>query len=100
MKIKTALLSVFDKTEILDFARKLRSFGIEILSTGGTARALRDAGIEIVEVAEYTGFPEMMGGASRPSTRRSTAASWPFARTKITGRRSRSTGSDSSTSWR
>jgi phosphoribosylaminoimidazolecarboxamide formyltransferase/IMP cyclohydrolase len=62
MKIKTALLSVFDKNEIVEFARKLASLGVEILSTGGTARALRDAGIEITEVAEYTGFPEMMGG--------------------------------------
>jgi phosphoribosylaminoimidazolecarboxamide formyltransferase/IMP cyclohydrolase len=62
MKIRTALLSVYDKTGIVDFGRSLASLGIEILSTGGTAKALRDAGIPITEVAEYTGSPEIMDG--------------------------------------
>ncbi len=62
MKVKTALLSTFDKTGLVDFARGLRAFGVEIISTGGTARALRDAGIELTEVSELTGVPEMMGG--------------------------------------
>ncbi len=62
MKIRTALLSVFDKTGIVDFGRKLSSLGIEILSTGGTAKALRDAGVAITEVSEYTGSPEIMDG--------------------------------------
>ena len=62
MKIKTALLSVHDKTGIVDFARGLTQLGIEILSTGGTAKALRDAGVPILEVADYTGSPEIMDG--------------------------------------
>jgi phosphoribosylaminoimidazolecarboxamide formyltransferase/IMP cyclohydrolase len=61
-KIRRALISVSDKTGVIDFARELKSFGVEILSTGGTARALRDAGIEVRDVADVTGFPEMMDG--------------------------------------
>lgn len=62
MKIQTALLSVFDKTGIVDFARRLTEFGIEILSTGGTAKTLRDGGVKITDVSEYTGSPEIMDG--------------------------------------
>ncbi|MBV8878841.1 MAG: bifunctional phosphoribosylaminoimidazolecarboxamide formyltransferase/IMP cyclohydrolase, partial [Planctomycetaceae bacterium] len=62
MKIRTALLSVFDKTGIVEFARRLTEFGVEILSTGGTAKALRDGGVKITDVSEYTGSPEVMGG--------------------------------------
>jgi phosphoribosylaminoimidazolecarboxamide formyltransferase/IMP cyclohydrolase len=62
MKIRTALLSVFDKTGIVEFARRLSEFGVEILSTGGTAKALRDGGIKITDVSEYTGSPEIMDG--------------------------------------
>ena len=57
-----ALLSVSDKSGLLDFARGLHGFGIELLSTGGTYRALRDAGLPVREVAEVTGVPEMMDG--------------------------------------
>ncbi len=60
--VRRALISVSDKTGIVDFARALRRRGVEILSTGGTARLLADAGIEVIEVAAYTGFPEMMDG--------------------------------------
>jgi phosphoribosylaminoimidazolecarboxamide formyltransferase / IMP cyclohydrolase len=60
--VKRALLSVSDKTGIAEFARGLESLGVEIISTGGTAKTLRDAGIEVTEVSEVTGFPEMMGG--------------------------------------
>lgn len=60
--VRRALISVSDKTGILDFARALRRLGVEILSTGGTAKLLADAGIEVIEVASYTGFPEMMDG--------------------------------------
>ncbi len=60
--VKRALLSVSDKTGIVDFARGLEQLNIEIISTGGTARMLRDAGIETIDVSEVTGFPEMMGG--------------------------------------
>jgi phosphoribosylaminoimidazolecarboxamide formyltransferase/IMP cyclohydrolase len=60
--IKRALISVSDKSGIIDFARELSSLGVEILSTGGTAKSLRDAGIPVIEVADYTGFPEMLDG--------------------------------------
>ena len=60
--IKRALLSVFDKTGIVEFARELQSRGVELLSTGGTYAALKQAAIPVIEVAEYTGFPEMMDG--------------------------------------
>src|SRR5207248_3285068 len=60
--IRCALISVSDKTGIVEFARELKSFGVEILSTGGTAKALRDAGIEVRDVSDVTGFPEMMEG--------------------------------------
>jgi phosphoribosylaminoimidazolecarboxamide formyltransferase/IMP cyclohydrolase len=62
MKIRTALLSVFDKTGIVEFARRLTEFGVEILSTVGTAKALRDGGVKITDVSEYTGSPEIMDG--------------------------------------
>src|SRR5881392_2110695 len=62
VKIRRALISVSDKTGIVDFARELKRFDIEIISTGGTAKALRDAGIEVRDVADVTGFPEMMDG--------------------------------------
>src|SRR5437762_8408453 len=58
----TALLSVSDKTGVLDFARELHALGIELLSTGGTAKLLADAGLPVTEVAEHTGFPEMLDG--------------------------------------
>ncbi len=62
VKIRRALISVSDKTGIVDFARELQRFGVEIISTGGTAKALRDAGIEVREVSDVTKFPEMMDG--------------------------------------
>src|SRR5437870_5562822 len=61
-KIRRALISVSDKTGIVDFARELKSFGVEIISTGGSAKVLRDAGIEVRDVSDVTGFPEMMDG--------------------------------------
>ena len=60
--IRRALISVSDKTGIIEFARALRRFNIELISTGGTARALRDAGIEVRDISDVTGFPEMMDG--------------------------------------
>ncbi|NRQ00984.1 bifunctional phosphoribosylaminoimidazolecarboxamide formyltransferase/IMP cyclohydrolase [Marinobacterium sp. xm-d-530] len=60
--IRRALISVSDKTGIVDFARELTSQGVEILSTGGTYKLLCDEGIAAVEVSDYTGFPEMMAG--------------------------------------
>jgi phosphoribosylaminoimidazolecarboxamide formyltransferase/IMP cyclohydrolase len=61
-KITRALLSVSDKTGLVEFARALKGFGVEVISTGGTARTLREAGVEVVDVADVTGFPEMMDG--------------------------------------
>lgn len=60
--IKRALISVSDKQGVVDFAAGLRQFGVEILSTGGTAKLLSQAGLEVTEVADYTGFPEMLDG--------------------------------------
>jgi phosphoribosylaminoimidazolecarboxamide formyltransferase/IMP cyclohydrolase len=62
IKIRRALISVSDKTGIVDFARELKKFGVDIISTGGTAKALRDSGIEVIDVSDVTGFPEMMDG--------------------------------------
>ena len=62
MAIARALLSVSDKQGLADFARALSGRGVELLSTGGTAQALRNAGLAVREVADYTGFPEIMGG--------------------------------------
>ncbi len=62
MKIQRALLSVSDKTGLIDFARGLSEQGIELLSTGGTAQAIAAAGIAVREISDYTGFPEMMDG--------------------------------------
>ena len=60
--IKRALISLSDKTGVVPFAEALSKMGVEILSTGGTAKLLADAGIPVIEVADYTGFPEMLGG--------------------------------------
>jgi phosphoribosylaminoimidazolecarboxamide formyltransferase/IMP cyclohydrolase len=60
--IRRALISVSDKTGLLPFARALAAAGVEILSTGGSAQALRDAGIAVVEVSDHTGFPEILDG--------------------------------------
>jgi phosphoribosylaminoimidazolecarboxamide formyltransferase/IMP cyclohydrolase len=60
--IKQALISVSDKNGIVDFARGLAGFGVTLLSTGGTAKLLREAGLKVTEVADYTGFPEMLDG--------------------------------------
>ena len=62
MTLKRALLSVSDKTGLVDFARALANAGVELLSTGGTAKTLRDAGLAVIDVSEYTGFPEMLDG--------------------------------------
>jgi len=61
-KIHRAIISLSDKSGILEFARELQTFGTEILSTGGTAKTLRENGLRIVDISEYTGFPEMLDG--------------------------------------
>ncbi|MFH1355336.1 MAG: bifunctional phosphoribosylaminoimidazolecarboxamide formyltransferase/IMP cyclohydrolase [Candidatus Omnitrophota bacterium] len=62
VKVKRALISVSDKTGILDLAKTLKKFGVEILSTGGTAKLLRENNIEVKDVSEHTGYPEMLDG--------------------------------------
>ena len=62
LPVRRALLSVSDKTGLIDLARALAAHGVELLSTGGTARAIRDAGLAVKDVSEATGFPEMMDG--------------------------------------
>jgi len=61
-KITRALISVSDKTGILEFSKELTRFGVQILSTGGTAKLLRDAGVDVMDVSEFTGLPEMLDG--------------------------------------
>jgi phosphoribosylaminoimidazolecarboxamide formyltransferase/IMP cyclohydrolase len=61
-KIERAVISVTDKSGIVDFAKALSKFGVEILSTGGTAKALRQGGVPVKDISEYTGFPEMLDG--------------------------------------
>lgn len=60
--VRRALLSVSDKAGIVEFAQALSARGVELLSTGGTARLLADKGLPVTEVSDYTGFPEMMDG--------------------------------------
>ncbi|PKO58078.1 MAG: bifunctional phosphoribosylaminoimidazolecarboxamide formyltransferase/inosine monophosphate cyclohydrolase, partial [Betaproteobacteria bacterium HGW-Betaproteobacteria-18] len=62
MKIQRALLSVSDKTGLVDLARGLAALGVELLSTGGTAAALREAGLSVVDVSTFTGHPEILDG--------------------------------------
>ena len=62
VKIERAILSVSDKTGLVDLAKFLEANGVELLSTGGTAKAMRDAGVKVMDVSEYTGAPEMMDG--------------------------------------
>ena len=62
IRVRRALISVSDKTGVVDFARGLSELGVELLSTGGTATAIREAGISVTDVAEFTGSPEILGG--------------------------------------
>lgn len=62
VKIKRALVSLSDKTGVVPLGQTLHAMGVQILSTGGTARSLQEAGIPVIEVSHYTGFPEMMDG--------------------------------------
>src|SRR5271165_2179017 len=61
-KIQRAILSVTDKSGLVDFARHLSQIGVELLSTGGTAKLLRESGIAVKDISELTGFPEMLDG--------------------------------------
>ncbi len=61
-KIQRAILSVTDKSNLLEFALRLQELGVEVLSTGGTARMLREGGVNVRDVSDFTGFPEMLDG--------------------------------------
>ena len=60
--VRRALLSVTDKSGLIDFARTLAGLGVELVSTGGTAKTLRDAGLTVRDISDLTGFPEMLDG--------------------------------------
>ncbi|HTB34363.1 MAG TPA: bifunctional phosphoribosylaminoimidazolecarboxamide formyltransferase/IMP cyclohydrolase, partial [bacterium] len=62
VKVRRALLSVTDKTGLADFAKGLQALGVELISTGGTAKVLRAAGLQVKDISEHTGFPEMLDG--------------------------------------
>ena len=62
LRVRRALISVSDKTGVVDFARGLSEMGIALLSTGGTASAIRDAGLDVTDVSEFTGQEEILGG--------------------------------------
>src|SRR5690348_17752368 len=61
-KVQRAILSVTDKNGLVDFARRLAALGVELVSTGGTARQLREAGLKVRDISDLTGFPEMLDG--------------------------------------
>ena len=61
-KIRRAIISVTDKSGVVTFAKALAQMGVEILSTGGTAKTLRENGISVKDISDYTGFPEMLDG--------------------------------------
>ena len=96
--VRRALISVSDKTGIVDFARGLERLGVEIVSTGGTAAALARRASRSRDVADLTGSPEILAAASRRFIRGSTRRCWPSATTPSTWRRSRPRGSSRSTS--
>lgn len=76
--VRRALISVSDKTGIVDFGRALTERGVELLSTGGTFRLLKENNIPVTEVSDYTGFPEMMDGrVKNPSPEDSRRDTWP-----------------------
>jgi phosphoribosylaminoimidazolecarboxamide formyltransferase/IMP cyclohydrolase len=79
LPIRRALISVSDKTDLIEFAQALSGYNVELISTGGTARALRAAGLTVRDVSDTTGFPEMMDGRVKTlhsaSTRRLTRPS-------------------------
>ena len=61
-KIQRAIISLSDKSGILEFAKELQALGVEVLSTGGTAKVLREGGLKVMDISAYTGFPEMLDG--------------------------------------
>ena len=97
VRVRRALLTVSDKRGLADFARGLAELGVEIVSTGGTARELEGEGIETRSVEDYTGFPEILDGRVKTLHPRSTPGCSRCARTPSTWRRWTSTRSSRST---
>ena len=79
MRIKRALLSVSDKTGIVKLAQFLHDIGVEIISTGGTMTAIREAGIPVTYVSDVTGFPEIMDGRVKTLNPKITVVFWLYA---------------------
>ncbi len=79
-KIQRAILSVTDKSGLVEFARKLAAFGVDLVSTGGTAKLLRDSGIPVKDISELTGFPEMLDGPRQDAASEGTRRHSPSAR--------------------
>ena len=97
VQVRRALLSVSDKRGLVDFARGLAELGVEIVSTGGTARELAEAGIETRPVDDYTGFPEILDGRVKTLNPKIYAGLLAVRSTRSTCARSTSTGSSRST---
>ena len=81
--IRRALVSVYDKDRLLELGAVLSKAGIEIISTGSTAKTLQGAGIAVTEVSEYTGFPEIMGGRVKTLHPKIHSGIWPIKITQI-----------------
>lgn len=100
MKVRRALLSVSDKNGLVPFARGLADLGVTLISTGGTAAALREAGLTVVSVDEVTGHPEILGGRVKTLHPKIHGGIWAARTTSRTPRRWPSTASSRSTwSW-
>ena len=98
VRVRRALLSVSDKTGIVEFARGLAELDVELVSTGGTAATLREAGLGVRDIEHFTGFPEIMGGRVKTLHPKLYAGVSRCATTPRTWRRCTSTRSSSSTS--
>src|SRR3989304_2708246 len=68
LPVRRALLSVSDKRGIVEFAKALKRHGVEIISTGGTAKTLRESGVPVTSVSDVTGFPEILNGGLKPGS--------------------------------
>jgi len=97
--IKRALISVSDKSGVVEMAKGLEALGAEILSTGGTAKSLREAGVKVTDVAAYTGSPEILDGRVKTLHPKIMAAYWAGVQCRLTSSRWRSMGLDPSTWW-
>jgi len=98
-KVSRALLSVSDKSGIVEFARALAALGVQIVSTGGTAKLLEKEGIAVTEVSAYTGSPRCSTAASRPCTLKSTPGCSRGATIRGTSRRCAAQAFRRSISW-